>query len=161
MRAALLIVLSLLFYGALCGRWWLATSSYILLLVGTDLFREVLVHAEYADDISWREYLEDVYRHGDHPDDQGRNVTNLMNVIKKSDINFYYKNAHVKVVPLDWPRSYIKASAVHLKDFILSYNPSTTYRSHSWVEVSRFSSTYLWPNFLEGESKVVLIVNDV
>ena len=51
----------------------------------------------------------------------------------------------------DMPRSYIKTSAVHLKNFILSYNPSITYDSFSWVEVSRFSSTYLWSNFRESE----------
>lgn len=108
------------------------------------------VMIQHGEDVSWREYLEDVYGQHD-PSTSINTTTGLADLVKKSDINFYYKNAHVRIVPVDWPRSYIKTSAVHLKNFILSYNPSITYDSYSWVEVSRFSSTYLWSNFREGE----------
>lgn len=110
---------------------------------------------QHGEDVSWREYLEDVYGHHD-PSTSINTTAGLPDLVKKSDINFYYKNAHVRIVPVDWPRSYIKTSAVHLKNFILSYNPSITYDSYSWVEVSRFSSTYLWSNFREGEEYVLL-----
>jgi len=142
-------------------------SSYTALLIATLSLVTVLPLAivpvqqhqhqqphQHGEDLSWREYLEDVYGHYhyNYPLINTTNITeDVADVVKKSDINFYYKNAHVKIVPLDWPRSYIKTSAGHLKDFILSYNPSITYDSYSWVEVSRFSSTYLWSNFREGE----------
>lgn len=31
--------------------------------------------------------------------------TNIMELIKKHDINFYYQNAPIKILPIDWPKS--------------------------------------------------------
>jgi hypothetical protein len=151
-RTFCVVVVTLLSFSAVGNRWW-PLDSYIVLLLGTSPHLSPMAQAvvvQHGEDLSWREYLEDVYGHY-HLSTSNNTTTDLAHLVKKSDINFYYKNAHVRIVPVDWPRSFIKTSAVHLKNFILSYNPSITYDSYSWVEVSRFSSTYLWSNFREGE----------
>lgn len=145
-------VISLISFSTV-GNRWRPLDSFAALFLGASPLLSPMAQAvvvQHGEDLSWREYLEDVYGHY-HTSASINTTTDLADLIKKSDINFYYKNAHVRIVPVDWPRSYIKTSAVHLKNFILSYNPSITYDSYSWVEVSRFSSTYLWSNFREGE----------
>jgi len=71
--------------------------------------------------------------------------------INKYNINFYYKNTNIQIQPIDWNKD---------KVFGNSYSKSDNYRNgylnnhiisnYTWIEISRFSSEFLWHNFQEG-----------
>ena len=89
-------------------------------------------------DHSWNSYLSEVYN-THTADSQGSYLVN------KSDIQFLYKNAQVKLQPLDWPLQNFTNSGLLSFSISLVERYWTGYSSdrfiaadHSWVEVQRF-----------------------
>lgn len=125
-------------------------------------------------DRSWYEYITYIYEDSNHIMDNRYNYginhhyhysinssntslsssllsaeTNIMGIIKKSDINFYYQNAPIKIHPIDWPKSipFLSKFGIHHR---VAYVTSDKYPDNTWVEVSRFAIGYINKDWSEG-----------
>ena len=65
-----------------------------------------------------------------------------MELIRKHDINFYYQNAPIKILPIDWPKSisFLSKFGTYYRG---AYVTLEKYPDNSWVEVSRFAIRYI------------------
>ena len=67
--------------------------------------------------------------------------------ISKHLINFYYRNSHTRIQPLDWPMNQLflhqRTKSDHRNHYRVGYKSKETFEDHTWVEVNRFSSNFL------------------
>ena len=97
-------------------------------------------------DYSWYDYLKQVY---------GHNINlSTYEQINKSSILFVYKFAKVKVIELY--KSDSSLVKTHLSDsadkYRISYMHNSLFTDNAWIEVSRFSTSYLNLGWNEGYS---------
>jgi hypothetical protein len=89
------------------------------------------------------------YHHSINSSNSSLSSSNIIELIKKSDINFYYQNAPIKIHPIDWPKSipFLSKFGTHYRG---AYVTSEKYPDNSWVEVSRFAIGYRNKDWSEG-----------
>jgi hypothetical protein len=104
-------------------------------------------------DHSWNRYINEVYDNDDSPNATTTTITTTTRdnssfgpyLVNKTDIQFFYKNAKVKLRSLDWPTQTVFNSGLQgiyigiVEKFWTGYSSERFIAAdYSWVEVQRF-----------------------
>ena len=143
---------------------WLLITSLTFDVHGKDqvLFQQYYnsLNKSYVD-TSWNEYVAEIYNNDiSSLQVQANQVKTNNDIYDKSVIQMYYKNAKIKIQPLNWKSKSLystihgkfdKAPGRYRAGFISVY----TVPSYSWIEVHRFSTHLLYgKDKVEGYSDV-------
>lgn len=118
----------------------------------------VIIESKVLNDTSWREYIHEVYGSEDFYDTTSQSSSSKIEEssshmsINKYTIDFYYKNTNIQIQPINWNKDKLYANFYSKSDnYRAGYiNYHKIANNDTWIEISRFSSEFLWHGFQEG-----------
>jgi hypothetical protein len=122
-----------------------------------------IIESKVLNDTSWIEYIHEVYGSEDLYDTTDQSSSSKIDEsssssssshmsINKYAIDFYYKNTNIQIQPINWNKDKLYANFYSKSDnYRAGYiNYHKIVNNDTWIEISRFSSEFLWHGFQEG-----------